>query len=161
MRCNVNHATRWAAWNTLLSLAVFVAGCSASSINESEPTPAQSEPALVAVATTGADDGAETDRIQAYIDSQYQRSDVHHTFRTRLAQEIDCVDFYAQPAFKIPELKGRGLPEHVPSPPTGMRVGAAPVTSDLNDGSIDDDGNVRLCPGDTVPIVRLTVESIK
>lgn len=47
----------------------------------------------VAPPNTASADDAETQHIQAYLDSLYTKSDVASSFRSKAGEDIDCVDF--------------------------------------------------------------------
>ena len=146
-----------------LAVVAFASACSAAT-SPGDPTPGSGGPTSNAAtraesAPAAAEDATETARVQAFLDSQYTRDDVRHTFRTRLEQDIDCVDFYAQPALKMAQLNGLQRPDHLPAPPAGLKI--APITTDLNDRSIDPNGNARICPDGSVPIVRQTVQTVR
>jgi hypothetical protein len=51
-----------------------------------------------ATGSSGAISAAEATRIQQYVDStSYASSDVKYSFETKFGENIDCIDFYAQP----------------------------------------------------------------
>lgn len=114
--------------------------------------------------------GGEGARVQAYLDSIYQRSDVRHSFRTRFGEDVDCVDFFAQPAVKA--LAARGIrvsqrpevPADLPAkatPPSPAESNRVAVGSVFFDGQPDDNGQPRSCPDGSVPQIRLTAERIR
>ena len=97
------------------------------------------------------DDDAETPRIQAYLDSLYKRSDVVSTFRTKFGEDIDCIDFYAQPSVKM-EL-ARGHKVYIPTDLQAFPHEALPQQPDSSDpladaafnGEPDENGKPRAC----------------
>jgi Neprosin len=110
-----------------------------------------------ALSTPG--DALEQARVAAYIDSQYSSPDVRHSFRTRFGEDIDCVDFFKQPAFR----NGAKPPATIPTrrvSPAGPSRAISPIVSSINDGSMDENGQQRLCPADSVPIVRVSPDRI-
>src|SRR5579863_4423323 len=77
-----------------------------------------------AVTENQSNDDAETARIQEYLDSLYKKSDVVSSFRTKFDEDIDCIDFYAQPSVKARIAHGQhvripdfsALPRHQVTP---------------------------------------------
>jgi hypothetical protein len=105
-------------------------------------------------------EAAEMQRINDFLDSQYKRGDVRHAFRSAEGEDIDCVDFMAQPAFKNSAV--RPHPPHA-RPARRSAQARAPrprAFSTLTDGSLDENGNVRRCPAGSVPILRLSATTI-
>jgi len=109
-----------------------------------------------AVAQTSTATSADA-RVRAYLDSNYRRSDVRHGFRTRFAEDIDCVDFYAQQGVRA--LVAAGLPVLSPAAVTTAAPPEGGVVSSF-DGSPDENGNARRCPDGTVPILRTSPDEI-
>ncbi len=116
------------------------------------------------------DDGAETARIQSYLDSIYKKSDVVSSFRTKFDEDIDCIDFYAQASVKSEMARGHHvyIPKssvldpraHSNRPVPGVAE-SDPADDVAFDGRPDQNGNPRECTGMTVPVVRKTVAQIK
>jgi hypothetical protein len=120
--------------------------------------------ASAALSGCGADTGATTD-VEAYLASRYQPGDVRHSFRTKAAETIDCVDFLASPGARALAAAGTPLaemPRVVVPPEIEARMRAAAPAGEVPafDGSADEDGNARACPDGTVAEVRLTAERI-
>lgn len=142
----------------LVGLAQIVA-CSAEAPS-SRPmgsTAAASSAAMV----TGGHPADELARAQAFIDGRYPRSAVQHTFKTRLGDTIECIDFFAQPGVRA--LAAQGTPiTQLPRPVRRVTGPFDPALAGVMfDGSVDEDGNARACSDTTVPMVRLTVGDIE
>lgn len=144
-------------------------GCgSGDETSRTEPTEATDQARLGAaghaesnVAIGSDNDVLETARIEKYIDSIYPRSDVRHSFRTVLGDDIDCIDFYAQPSVK--SALQRGLPVSDRLPPNLPTFPSLPnlLTDVAFDGKTDENGARRECPEGTVPYVRQSIARIK
>ncbi|HEY8087255.1 MAG TPA: hypothetical protein VIF09_05410, partial [Polyangiaceae bacterium] len=143
-------------------------GCSGTS----EPAPGSSSGSgsgAAALPRPGASpvSADEAVKIRHYLDARYRPSDVRHSFRTSLGQDIDCIDFFAQPGVRALAAQGHpitsipavpDLPANVrPSEPSGEEVEQGVAF----DGSLDVAGSARACPVGTVPQVRLTVEQVQ
>jgi hypothetical protein len=125
--------------------------------------------AAVQTATAGLSaDASETARIQRYLDSQYTVQDVRYSFVTKFGEDIDCIDFEAQPGVK--ERRARGLPVTMPTtqpmppagfPPSRSVGGTNPLADVAFNGQLDVHGNPRRCPPASVPVVRRTVSEIQ
>ena len=147
------HARRRRLWTFGLATALIAQGAC-----DAPPDGTESQPAnLASSAGVPGLTAVEQQRLTTYVDSLYARSDVHHAFKTVFGEDIDCVDYLAQPAFKDPSIRALGLPS-APSRPVGRARAPRRATrvSTISDGSLDENGNVRRCPDDTVPIVRVT-----
>jgi Neprosin len=92
----------------------------------------------------------EAARVQSFLDARYKASDVKHSFRTKLGDTIDCIDFFAQAGVKA--LAARGTPITKPPPS---------VTRPRNPDEPDENGYRRQCPDGTVPQVRITPDQIQ
>jgi hypothetical protein len=101
---------------------------------------------------------AEVARAKAFIEARYAASDVRSSFKSKLGDTIDCIDFFAQPGVKALARRGSPITQLPPPAEKPRRVGAVDDVS--FDGSIDEDGNVRACTDTTVPQVRVTVDTI-
>jgi Neprosin len=142
---------------TLLSLGVAGAvGCAGQTGDEGP----KSELATTASASEDA-------RIQQIIDARYKKEDVRYSFRTRLGEDIDCIDFEAQPSVKALRAQGIPVSNHAPPVPerfAKMGAKSAPVDP-ANDysfnGSLDENGHARACSADTVPMLRVTADDIR
>jgi hypothetical protein len=60
---------------------------------------------------------SEEARVQQYLDSLYTKKDVVSTFETKFSEQIDCIDFWAQPAVKLAVAQG-----HPPGPRSAQSV---------------------------------------
>src|ERR1700733_13976358 len=90
----------------LPSLVLPIAACSSS------PAPTGGAASSV-TAHAGA---TEAERVQSFLDARYTSADVRYSFHTRAGQDIDCVDFFAEPGVKA--LAARGEPiTSIPKPP--------------------------------------------
>jgi hypothetical protein len=138
------------SWLGLLLLAA----CGAPVESSDHDDVASNRAAVTAAQVAPAAPAASADpRVQTFLDEQYKASDVRHSFNTRHGQHVDCVDFAAQPSLKLPELQGTAATNV--SPRFKGAAAPAPVT-DLNDGTADENGNTRLCPDGSVPIIPFT-----
>jgi Neprosin len=107
--------------------------------------------------------------VRQFLDARYRAQDVRHSFHTALGQDIDCIDFFAQPGVRA--LAARGQPitsiPKLPDVPEGFRAGEPSAPADplppgvLFDGSIDSNGDARSCPEGTVPEVRISAEQVE
>ena len=107
----------------------------------------------------------EAARVRAFLDSRYTAADVRHSFQTINLETIDCIDFFAYPSVKALAAAGTPLTE-IPKPPPPRRPVRTPATgghlsSLMFNGDPDDSGSARVCPADTVPIIRVTAEDIE
>ncbi|MGH7438454.1 MAG: neprosin family prolyl endopeptidase [Polyangiaceae bacterium] len=121
------------------------------------PTAAAGDPSV---------DAVETARIQGYLDARYKRSDVVSSFRTKFGEDIDCVDFYAQPAVKAMMARGQKPPIVYASELPGAvgplpEINSGPLADVAFNGQPDENGAPRKCFGASVPMVRHTVAQIK
>jgi hypothetical protein len=148
-------------------VAVLAAvGCSSS--HSSTGGPGGSTPAPGATVTATTDDPA---RVQQFLDARYKPSDVRHSFRSSLGQDIDCIDFFAQPGVKALAAQGHPITAipRVPEIPAGfpsLQVDPAGAVDASGrhvafDGELDDSGSARSCPAGTVPEVRITAEQVQ
>ncbi len=145
--------TTWLSLAGALAACQMLAGCSAETATEADKVGTTRSPVQ-------ATQDSETQRIQAWIESQYSQSAVHHSYRTQYAEDIDCVDFFEQPSFHTHP--GRKRPAAVPHAPTHHdSVNPSAAAFSVGDGSIDENGNSRVCPDGSVPIVRPSVDRIK
>jgi hypothetical protein len=131
------------------------------------PIPAGAS-ATVVVAVSSVENDVETARIQKYLDSLYKRSDVVSSFRTKFGEDIDCIDFYAQPAVRAERAHGREVPvpdlsastaRALPPPQAPASDGPDPFEDVAFNGRPDENGNPRECFGMTVPVVRKSPRS--
>jgi hypothetical protein len=130
-----------------------------ASVDAAVPIP--SPPANLPVTHVDATDDAETARIQAYLDQRYKPSDVVHSFRSKFGEDIDCIDFLAQPSVRARIAHG----EHVEIPvvpelPTSAETRKVAQAIGFM-GEPDENGQARRCPGTTVPFIRKTVTEVK
>ena len=149
-------AIRWSLV-VLPSIVLPVAACSSAP----EPTGSTAEGAVAAVTPAAASaDAAEQARIQQFLDSRYTRADVRDTFRTKLGDDIDCVDFFAEPGVRVMAARGQpitSIPKPPPLPKSKRPTGAQ---DDAPRGIVDDQGRARTCPEGSVPEMRITPERI-
>jgi hypothetical protein len=111
-------------------------------------------------------DATEAARVQAFLDARYKASDVRYSFHTRAAQDIDCVDFFAEPGVKALAARGQALT--IPKPPPlpeelkkrAPAAGPRPEDDFAFRGQPDLYGNPEKCPEGSVPEVRITAEEI-
>ncbi|MGO9839479.1 MAG: neprosin family prolyl endopeptidase [Polyangiaceae bacterium] len=123
-----------------------------------------SAPTPVSAATTRSNldnEVAETERIQRYIDSLYSRDDVVSSFKTASGEAVDCIDFYAQPSVKIAIAKGHRVRLEDYKALQAKQPPLSPPSKAAFDGQPDREGRPRKCFGDSVPMMRTTVERIE
>ncbi len=144
----------WIARFGLGIAATLAAGCAADASGPDEASPSP------ATATANAGDAT---RVRAFLDAQYRAADVKHSFRSALGDEIDCVDFDAEPGVRASLARGvsRDDLRRVPEPPADLkaRESGQRVEAYFN-GEADEAGRERACPAETVPHVRVTSEAI-
>jgi hypothetical protein len=116
----------------------------------------------------------EAARVHAFLDARYKASDVRYSFRTKARQDIDCIDFFAQPGVR--ELAARGQPlTSIPKPPPlpgevlkrlsaakerAQTAGPRPEDEFSFHGQPDVNGKPEQCPEGSVAEVRITAEEI-
>jgi hypothetical protein len=143
-----------------ITLAIAAVGCSDGGATIHEDTAAQGSSLNIAASDAPTD---EVIKIQRYLDSIYLRDDVRHSFRTVFNEDVDCIDFEAQPSVK--NLRAHGLPVMTEPPqidvsrPTGSGVSSLLAKVALN-GAPDENGSARSCPAGTVPYPRTTVDEV-
>jgi hypothetical protein len=121
--------------------------------------------ATAAAGDPSVDDG-EAARIQRYLDARYKRSDVVSSFHTKFGEDIDCVDFYAQPAVRAMMARGQKPPIVYASEMPGAvgplpEINSGPLADVAFNGKPDENGNPRKCFGASVPMVRQTVAQVR
>ncbi|MGO9838204.1 MAG: hypothetical protein ACLP1X_28830, partial [Polyangiaceae bacterium] len=107
---------------------------------------------------------AATTEITNYINSTfYADADVIKSFHTRVGQQIDCIDFYAQHSVKALLVAGIPVTAAAPALPAQISNSMPPINSipPLIDGSVDADGITRNCPATAVPAIRPTLQQIQ
>lgn len=109
---------------------------------------------------TSAGAQSEAARVQRFLDARYTAADVRHSFRTKMGETIDCVDFDAQPGVKMARAMGLDVPRPEPAPALAAAANVDPAEDYSFNGAPDDDGHVRACAGDSVPIIRVTAAEI-
>ncbi|HEY2514860.1 MAG TPA: neprosin family prolyl endopeptidase [Polyangiaceae bacterium] len=144
-----------AASSLLVALPIAVlSGCSSSRGEEGAPS---SNPLAGDVSPT------EAQRVQAFLDGRYLASDVRHSFRSALGQDVDCIDFDAVPGVRA--LHAAGLPVPEAPPPPHHRAEDPPARSTppawVPDGTPDAQGRARACPKGTVPQARITAADVE
>jgi hypothetical protein len=140
----------------LALLAAAALGCGA----ESDAGPAGGD---LSATSSGARDLAQTPaqirRIQSFLDARYVNADVRHRFQSRFGENIDCIDFFAQPGVKALAAEGIHFDE-IPK----ARVDERRPDPDQMDfgfaGDPDQDGHARICPEGSVPMKRITSAEI-
>jgi hypothetical protein len=147
-----------------LGAVLATVGCSGNhgSTSTGNGSGAPSLPAVVASHGTATS-------IRDFLDARYRAQDVQHSFRTALGQDIDCIDFFAQPGVRALAARGQAIPSipALPALPADFKPGEPAVSADplpsgvLFDGSADDNGSARSCPEGTVPEVRITPEQVE
>jgi hypothetical protein len=156
----------WATRHVVIAvlLVIFVTACGSSSTPEDEVMGAVSTSTLhlsAAVAVPGVDAGVDP-QIRQYLDSVYKASDVRYSFRSKFAEDVDCIDFYAQRGVK--ELVAQG--ETIQSPPPFKPDAPFPISATNStaavffNGEPDENGHPRKCPSGTIPQIRITPDMI-
>ncbi|WP_164019546.1 neprosin family prolyl endopeptidase [Pyxidicoccus trucidator] len=114
-------------------------------------------------------DPTELARMQQHLDSLYDTKDVRHHFQSPDGDDIDCVDLYRQPALRQPGMESHVIqfapstfPKELDEAPTGPAVADArqPAQAELA-FSLDATGAVQRCPQGTIPILRVTLDTLK
>ncbi|GEN08475.1 protein of unknown function [Myxococcus fulvus] len=139
------------------------------------------EPEVAAPEATGSTalvervrDTAELARMKAYAESLYDEKDVVHRFTSRGGEAIDCVPLYAQPALRQPGMENHRIqlapgtepiarPERPVAPGDSLAAKwrAEPATLEGRADELDATGARRHCPEGSVPIVKLTLDTLK
>lgn len=152
--------------SSLLGFCALLEGCSGAGVtltDDGAKTNAGTTPTATSTAAVSAEEAA---RVRAYLDSFYTAKDVTHSFRTKFGEDVDCIDFYAQPSVRARVAQG----EHVevpeaPEPPSAAK--RDPKARDLFaeavgfNGELDENGSGRRCTGNTVPFIRKTAAQIQ
>jgi hypothetical protein len=150
------------------AMGAVVGAIACSGGNPSAPGAAGGTPSPIAPAPVASH--GDTTSVRAFLDARYRAQDVRHSFRTALGQDIDCIDFFAQPGVRALAARGQALTS-IPQAPDdrmgGFKPGQPMASSDplpagvLFDGTADDGGSARSCPEGTVPEVRITAEQVE
>ena len=107
----------------------------AGSSSSSPSAAAESSATSGAARGDGDGDADEATRAQAFVDARYPRSAVEHSFRTKLGDTIDCIDFFAQPGVRALAAQGTPIPA-LPRPVERARVAPdSPLAGVMFDGS--------------------------
>src|SRR5579863_8704397 len=99
----------------VLSALAILAGSACSG----DPGPAEPRAAGTSATAESTASTVEAERIHAYIYANYAPSDVRHSFQTPMGDDIDCIDFYAQPSVK--DALQRGVRVSDQGPPNAPR----------------------------------------
>jgi hypothetical protein len=137
-------------------LTALVVGSCTHDVTEIEDT------AVVKVAVSSKTQArkAELDRMAAFRKKQsYDQTDVWHRFKTDDGQKIDCVDFYAQPAFKLVNGIGR-MPPTPPDPVSNDGIDIEVIPELDTAPTLDEDGREQRCPEGSVPIPRWELKDL-
>jgi len=100
----------------------------------------------------------EAARVKAFLDARYTVKDVHHSFRTKFGETIDCIDFFAQPGVKAMAAMGSPITT-LPGPAARPNIPAG-FEDVFFTGTPDDQGKPRACPAGSVPVMRITADRI-
>jgi hypothetical protein len=151
--CNIRRLRPWLS----CALGLLATACGSSS---------SPEPQTTQTSSPGTEQLDELARVNAFIDARYSRADVVHSFKTKFGEDIDCIDFYAQPTVKALIARGEAIEPvsaeeiakvtalHGPDEQKNL------LTDVALDGSPDEAGNARICTGRTVPMDRIHAETI-
>jgi Neprosin len=110
----------------------------------------------------------EAARVQSFLDSRYTRDDVRHSFRTKFGDDVDCVDFFAEPSVRAMAAMGKPITE-IPKPPPipeamrrreASQTPVAPEDGISLRGQLDEQGRPQACPAGSIPEMRITPERI-
>jgi hypothetical protein len=149
-------------------LGSAVIGCDATTTGEADDESGDGSVAQ-ALEPVRVANAAELARMEEYARNLYDPRDVVHTFRTKSHDVVDCVPLHAQPALRAPGMRGHVIQRA----PTSFAGGADQKTGTFGDVSLnpeqeflalggrDENGADRRCPEDTVPILRLDVQTLK
>ena len=128
------------------------------------------EPSLLDDSECGAvTDPAELQKMIDYIENLYPAEAIQHQFTNLFGQEIDCIDFYAQPG-----LTGTDIPDKIPQPPvvdnqpllngsnvsTSSRAGSDSIFV-YDSTRLDERGRECQCPGDSVRMVVMEIDHLR
>jgi hypothetical protein len=99
------------------------------------------------------------------LNNRIDQSAVKHSFHGADGDFIDCVDINRQPAMLRPEMVGQKIqtpPALKPKAgPLPSNVIAAELTAITHASEVDESGQVRKCPAQTIPIRRVSMEDLK
>lgn len=95
---------------------------------------------------------------QNFLDTYVDRTAIMYSYHAHNGDYVDCVDIMRQPAMLAPGATGS-----IASPPPAVQTSSAPPNGALPgqlDGAVyaataDENGNLRHCPEQTVPIRRI------
>jgi len=139
----------------VIVLDVFARNVHAQNAIESEDITVEQ----VAELTTTRATKKELRRMATHLESLYSRKDVWHQFKNESGQDIDCVDFFAQPGAR--HVKGLVRPS---SGPLVIQTPSGPMELQTRDPagehSFDEQGREQTCPEGSVPIVRQKLQNI-
>ena len=85
---------------------------------------------------------------------------MRYSFHTKFGETIDCIDFFAQEGVRAMAAQGSPITK-LPTPAVQPSVVPPELQDVLFTGTLDDEGNPRACPPDSVPIVRITSSRIQ
>ncbi|MFY2560251.1 neprosin family prolyl endopeptidase [Corallococcus terminator] len=160
-------------WGLVSWLCLGAVGCGAVA----EPDVAGAESSASAGLVERVRDSAELAKMKDYVDSLYDAKAVVHRFTSQGGDGIDCVPLYEQPALRQPGMENHRIqlapgtepvlpPNRLAPSPTAPEAGwrAHPATLEGFEAAPDDldaTGALRRCPAGSVPIVRLTLDTLK
>ena len=154
----------------LATALVSIAGC-----GQAAPDPQGKEPSTLGdLGERRVIDEAERARMQRHLASLYDERDVLHRFTAASGDKIDCVAIDRQPALRQPDMSGHVIERAPRTFPSGSGLAAAPGSAPEDEqrsaeppqdlllrGDRDEDGAERMCPADTVPVLRLTMDTLE
>jgi hypothetical protein len=147
----------WTA--SFVSAVVLLFGCGT---RPEETTAQTSASALASPSAADAGDADDASSVEAFIAANYYAdSDIQHSFHTIFGEQVDCIDFYAQPSVR--SSLASGVPVPAPASPLDLppAISDVPPGPDAFMGAPDADGNARACSGNTVPMIRPTVGEVQ
>ena len=156
---STGHVTRRSfirRWPWAAALLGLVVACG----NGSAPVPSVQVSEGAKLANAGVGDVPDTVRAHAYLESFYATSDILHSFNTVFGEEIDCIDFYAQPVVKEALARGDSVSPNGPPPGVGPELPSSTLPLPF-DGQPDENGHARRCPAGSVPAHRPTLQTIE
>ncbi|WP_181790998.1 neprosin family prolyl endopeptidase [Myxococcus llanfairpwllgwyngyllgogerychwyrndrobwllllantysiliogogogochensis] len=156
-------------------LCLSVVGC--GGVSEPEVAGPEQSSSASAMQVERVRDSAELAKMRDYVDSLYDAKSVVHRFTSKGGDGIDCVPLYAQPALRQPGMENHRIqlapgtepvlpPERLAPSPTAPseKWRAQPAALEGLETAPDDldaTGALRRCPVGSVPIVRLTLDTLK
>jgi hypothetical protein len=152
-------------------LSMLLAGCSNSAPSDgtlpgisalsAHNTDVTSAPSPV-LSTLGADGLAKQHFLDTYID----KTAIEHSYHAHNGDWVDCVDILRQPGMLAPGMAGQPIASpppssQMPAPSTPRNVATvAELENHAYAATLDENGSVRQCADQTIPVRRVTAETL-